>query len=186
MFYTNAFVNLNLPATVLFLLSRTWRWYLYLCPLCITTSHRWQSAVCCWWRWRSSAFHLTYIATSSDPWTNLWRWLSGNSTLFQYSLDPLIDTKLVGCGEMCVKAWMRDLTLHSGVRHWGWVSERKCVLNITDIMTVTCLKMDVTSLNQLQSLLGLAFLWWVAIPLGVWIINGFLFNDNIKSNSGKP
>ena len=63
----------------------------------------------------SSAFHLTYIATSSDPWTNLWRWLSGNSTLFQYSLEPLIDTKLVVCWEICVKAWMRDLTLHFGV-----------------------------------------------------------------------
>ena len=31
------------------------------------------------------------------------------------------------------------------------MSEKECVLNITDIVTVTCLKMDVTSLNKLQS-----------------------------------
>ena len=45
---------------------------------------------------------------------------------------------------------MRDLTLHSGVPTLSWVRERECVLNITDIVTL-CLKMDVTSLNKLQS-----------------------------------
>lgn len=44
-------------------------------------------------------------------------------------------------------------TLESG--DWGYVSEKECVLNITDIVTVTCLKMDVTSLNKLQSQLWL-------------------------------
>ena len=167
MFYTNAFVNLNLPATVLSLLSRTWRLYLYLCPLCISTSHRWQSAVCCCcWRWRSSPQHSIWPTSQLllipgqtsgagyreiPPFSNilwsLWlipNWLCAGKFVWRHECET----------------WL--CTLES--RHWGWVSERKCVLNITDIMMVTCLKMDVTSLNMLQSQLGLAFLWWVAMP----------------------
>ena len=116
MFYTNAFVNLNLPATVLSLLSRTWILYLYLCPLCISTSHRWQSAVCCCWRWRSSPQHSIWP-------TSQLLLIPGQTSGAGYREIPpfsnilwilwLIPNWL--CSGNLVKAWMRDLTLHSGV-----------------------------------------------------------------------
>ena len=144
MFFTNAFVNLSEDKT-----SRHWH-----CPLSffrtshyhwILTSHRWQSTI-------MLELPLAYISLWSPGQTFIR--LSENSTLFQYSFGTLIDKKLAdsGCGGFVSRneceTWL--CTLES--RDWGWVSEKECVLNITDIVTVTCLKMDVTSLNKLQ--------WW--------------------------
>ena len=144
MFFTNAFVNLSEDKTS----RHCWR-----CPLSffrtshyhwILTSHRWQSTI-------MLELPLAYISLWSPGQTFIR--LSGNSTLFQYSLGTLIDKKLAdsGCGGFVSRneceTWL--CTLES--RDWGWVSEKECVLNITDIVTVTCLKMDVTSLNKLQS-----------------------------------
>ena len=167
MFYTNAFVNLNLPATVLSLLSRTSHGYCICIYVRCASRHLTDDSQLC----AAAGGDGPLLSIPSDLHRNFFWSLDKPLALVIGKFHPFpiffgaYDWYQIGCVR---EIWWRHecetwlCTLES--QHWGWVSERKCVLNITDIMMVTCLKMDVTSLNKLQSLLGLAFLWWVAMP----------------------
>ena len=169
MFYTNAFVNLNLPATVLSLLSRTSHGYCICIYVRCASRHLTDDSQLC----AAAGGDGPLLSIPSDLHRNFFWSLDKPLALVIGKFYPFpiffgsFDWYQIGCvlGNLCEGMNARlDSALWSLETEAGWVSEGKCVLNITDIMMVTCLKMDVTSLNKLQSLLGLAFLWWVAMP----------------------